>query len=73
MPIQNPIGCKTSLGGITKRGSYSLRNLLIQGAKSVVALANKNVRILWIVMTRDKRYDARHVSAPPAGVMPAAA
>lgn len=34
--------------------------------KAVVALANKNARILWAVMTREKRYDARHVSVPPS-------
>ena len=100
-PKQNSSGGKTSLGGITKRGSKYLRNLLIQGAKAavlvgkhnddpisqwaqrlrercgwqkaVVALANKNARILWAVMTKDKRYDAHHVSVPPAGAMPAAA
>ncbi len=101
MPKQNSSGGKTSLGGITKRGSKYLRNLLIQGAKSVVlvgkhtedpisqwaqrlrercgwkkaavALANKNARILWAVMTGNKRYDAHHVSVPPAEAMPATA
>lgn len=33
--------------------------------KAVVALANKNARILWAVMTREKRYDAHHVSSIP--------
>ena len=33
--------------------------------KAVVALANKNARILWTVMTREKRYDAHHVSNIP--------
>ena len=33
--------------------------------KAVVALANKNARILWAVMTREKRYDAHHVSVYP--------
>ena len=86
----------TNLGSITKRGSNYLRNLLIQGAKSVVlvgkqndpisqwaqrlrersgwqkatvALANKNARILWAVMTENKRYDAHHVNVPPAEAM----
>jgi len=100
-PKQNSSGGKSSLGGITKRGSCYLRSLLIQGAKAavlvgkqnddpisqwaqrlrercgwqkaVVALANKNARILWAVMTKDKRYDACHVSLPPAGAMPAGA
>lgn len=30
--------------------------------KTVVALANKNARILWAVMTKGKPFDARHVS-----------
>jgi transposase len=33
--------------------------------KAVIALANKNARILWAVMTRDKHYDAHHVSVYP--------
>ena len=43
--------------------------------KAVVALANKNARILWAVMTRGERFDARHVSVKPgaAGVAPAPA
>lgn len=31
--------------------------------KAVVALANKNARILWCVMTRDERFDPHHVPA----------
>ena len=41
--------------------------------KAAVALANKNARILWAVMTGNKRYDSHHVSIPPAGVIPAVA
>jgi transposase len=37
--------------------------------KAVVALANKNARILWAVMTRGDRYDARHVSVHPTVAM----
>jgi transposase len=33
---------------------------------AAVALANKNARILWAVMTRGERFDPHHVSAPPA-------
>jgi hypothetical protein len=33
--------------------------------KAAVALANKNVRILWAVMTKGQAFDARHVSAKP--------
>lgn len=34
--------------------------------KAVVALANKNARILWAVMTRDRPFDRHHVSVKPA-------
>ena len=35
-------------------------------------MANKNARILWAVMTREKGYDPRHVSVkPPAKLAPA--
>lgn len=33
--------------------------------KAVVALANKNARILWAVMMREKRFDAHHISSVP--------
>ncbi len=35
--------------------------------KAAVALANKNARILWAVMTKGKPFDARHVSVKPGG------
>jgi transposase len=35
--------------------------------KAVVALANKNARILWAVMTRGEAFDANHLSIKPAG------
>ena len=34
--------------------------------KAVVALANKNARILWAVLTRDVVFDPDHVPQPPA-------
>ena len=34
--------------------------------KAVVALANKNARILWAVMTRGQSFDANHLSVKPA-------
>jgi transposase len=34
--------------------------------KAAVALANKNARILWAVMTKGEAFDARHVSAKSA-------
>ena len=33
--------------------------------KAVVALANKNARILWAVMTRGAEFDPDHVSIKP--------
>jgi transposase len=33
--------------------------------KACVAMANKNARILWAVMTREQGFDAHHVSAKP--------
>ena len=37
-----------------------------------VAMVNKNARILWAVMRRDKGFDAQHVSVkPPAKIAPA--
>ena len=35
--------------------------------KAVVALANKNARILWAVFVRGKAFDANHVSVKPTG------
>ena len=33
--------------------------------KAAVALANKNARILWAVMTKGDAFDAKHVSFKP--------
>ena len=38
--------------------------------KAAVALANKNERILWAVMTKGEAFDARHVSVKPGGATP---
>jgi transposase len=35
--------------------------------KAVVALANKNARILWAVLARRRRFDPNHVSVKPQG------
>jgi transposase len=35
--------------------------------KACVAMANKNARILWAVMTREGGFDAKHVSVKPPG------
>lgn len=34
--------------------------------KAVVALANKNTRMLWVVLTRDGSFDPNHVREAPA-------
>lgn len=43
--------------------------------KAAVALANKNARILWAVMTKRESFDSRHISVRPGPVLavPAAA
>jgi transposase len=41
--------------------------------KAVVALANKNARILWAMMTKGDRFDRRHVSEKPKSPTPTAA
>ena len=41
--------------------------------KAVVALANKNARILWAVMTKGEAFNARHVSVKPGAAAPATA
>ena len=33
--------------------------------KACIAMANKNARILWAIMTRDEGFDARYVSEKP--------
>ena len=38
--------------------------------KAAVALANKNARILWAVMTKGEAFNPRHVSAKPGGATP---
>jgi transposase len=39
--------------------------------KATVAMANKNARILWAVMTKGERFDAHHVSVKPPVPTPA--
>jgi transposase len=38
--------------------------------KACVAMANKNARILWAVMTRDEPFDPKHVSVKPQCKLP---
>jgi transposase len=37
--------------------------------KAVVALANKNARILWAVLARGRTFDANHVSVKPGAIV----
>ena len=37
--------------------------------KAVVALANKNARILWAVFVRGKAFDAHHVNVKPVPIV----
>ena len=39
--------------------------------KACVAMANKNARILWAVMTREQGFDPKHVSVKPQSKRPA--
>ena len=40
--------------------------------KACVAMANKNARILWAVMTREEGFDPKHVSVKPQAKQSAA-
>jgi transposase len=53
------------------RWAYALREKS-GWQKAVVALANKNARILWAVFVRGRAFDARHVSTKPPGAIAAA-
>ena len=78
VPRQHSSGGKSNLGGITKRGdpisqwAAALRDRA-GWQKAVVALANKNARILWAVMTKGEAFNARHVSVKPGAAAPATA
>ncbi len=41
--------------------------------KAVLALAHKNARILWAVMTNGEAFDARHVGVKPGAPLAALA
>ena len=41
--------------------------------KAAVAMANKNARILWAMMTKGCRFDPLHVSVKPTGLATAMA
>ena len=64
-------GAKSAVMTAGKRGDRISRWLVqlkerAGWQKAVVALANKNARILWAVLTRDVAFDADHVPEVPA-------
>lgn len=64
-------GAKSAVMSVDKRDDPTSRWLkqLIERVgwqKACVAMANKNARILWAVMTREQGFDSQHVSAKPA-------
>ena len=70
------LGAKSAVMSAAKRDdpiSIWLQQLVVRVGwqKACVAMANKNARILWAVMTREQGFDARHVSVKPG--MPCAA
>ena len=63
-------GAKAAVMSASKRDdptSRWLHQLVVRVGwqKACVAMANKNARILWAVMTREQPFDARHVSEKP--------
>jgi transposase len=63
-------GAKSAVMSADKRDDPTSRWLVQLAArvgwqKACVAMANKNARILWAVMTRDVAFDPRHVSVKP--------
>jgi transposase len=65
-------GAKSAVMSASKRNDPTSRWLVqliarVGWQKACVAMANKNARILWAVMTRDKGFDPAHVSVKPPG------
>jgi transposase len=63
-------GAKSAVMGAGKRNNPTSRWLVqltarVGWQKVCVALANKNARILWAVMTREQGFDAHHVNVRP--------
>lgn len=68
-------GAKSAVMSAPKRDDPTSRWLVqltarVGWQKACVAMANKNARILWAVMTREQRYDPRHVSVKPQAKVP---
>ena len=69
-------GAKSAVMSAAKRDdpiSKWLQQLVLRigWQKACVAMANKNARILWAVMTREQGFDAMHVSPKPKGKLKA--
>jgi len=66
--IQGAKSAVTSAGKRSDRISLWLQQLeeRLGWQKTVVALANKNARILWAVLTRETAFDPDHVPPIPA-------
>ena len=63
-------GAKSAVMSAAKRDDPTSRWLQqlvarVGWQKACVAMANKNARILWAVMTREQGFDAQHVSVKP--------
>lgn len=63
-------GAKSAVMRAPKRDDATSRWLVqltarVGWQKASVAMANKNARILWAVMTREQHFDPRHVSVKP--------
>ena len=70
-------GAKSAVMSAPKRDDAISRWLVqltarVGWQKACVAMANKNARILWAVMTRQARYDPSHVSVKPQAKVPMA-
>jgi transposase len=68
-------GAKAAVMSASKRDDPISRWLVqlttrVGWQKACVAMANKNARILWAVMTRDQGFDPHHVSIKPMAKQP---
>lgn len=69
-------GAKSAVMSAGKRDDPTSRWLVqliarVGWQKACIAMANKNARILWAVMTCEDGFDARHVSVKPKAKLPA--
>lgn len=70
-------GAKSAVMSVHKRDDPVSRWLVqlrerVGWQKACVAMANKNARILWAVMTREHGFDPQHVSVKPPAKQPPA-